>query len=213
LGRVDGAAVDGEGLGGAELVDVGEGALGGGDVAEEQVVGEGVVVGAGVEGVGLEEGFGLAGEEESAGGVGVVEGFLAYAVAGEEELLFGLVPEGEGEHAAEVGGAVGAVLFVEVEDDFGVGLGAEAVAGGLEVAAEGFEVVALAVVDEVEGAVFVGHGLVAGGEVDDGEAAMGQAAGGGVGVEVDAAAVGAAVGEDGGHAREFVTRGGGGVEI
>ena len=38
MGRVDGAAVDGEGLGGAELVDVGEGALGGGDVAEEQVV-------------------------------------------------------------------------------------------------------------------------------------------------------------------------------
>src|SRR4051794_16303602 len=51
-------------------------------------------------------GFGVVWTRPASGpakrGEGVVEGFLAHTVAGEEELFFRVVPDGEGEHAVQV---------------------------------------------------------------------------------------------------------------
>ena len=54
----------------------------------------------------------------------VVERLDAQPVAGDKELLAARVPDGEGEHAAEVLHAVVAVFLVEVDDGFGVAVGA-----------------------------------------------------------------------------------------
>src|SRR5690606_32218496 len=70
---------------------------------------------------------------------------------------------------------------------------AKAAAHGLELGADGLEVVDLAVEDDADGAVVAVHRLVAGREVDDGEPAVPEAD---ARAEMKAVAVGAAMGED-----------------
>ena len=101
----------------------------------------------------------------------VVERLDAEAIAGAEQGLRFLVPEREGEHAAEVLHAIGAPFAVGAQDDFGVGLGAELLAAD--------DVAQLKIVVDfaVEGepiAGFIGHRLVAGREIDDAQTAMGE---------------------------------------
>ena len=62
------------------------------------------------------------------GPTAVEERLLADAVAGEEQTLAALVPEGEREHPVEMPDAVDPVLLVQVDDHLGVALGREAVA-------------------------------------------------------------------------------------
>ncbi len=102
----------------------------------------------------------------------------------------------EGEHAAEALDAIVAPLLKGVDDDFGIAAGAEAVAGGFELFAQISEIVNLAVKGDPDGAVFIAHGLLAKGGVDDGEAAVAE---GDVLADEVAVAIGAAVGECGGH--------------
>ena len=106
------------------------------------------------------------------------------------------VGDREGEHAVELLDAGVAVLFVGVDDGFGVGLGAEAMAAGLELAAELAMVVDLAVEDDPDRAVFVGHRLLAAGPVDDRQAPVTEARPRGVKV---AAAIGSAMVQPVGH--------------
>ncbi len=73
--------------------------------------------------------------------------------------------------------AVGAIFFVEMNDDFGVGVRAKTMCVGFsfELAAQIGEVVDLAVVGDPHCAIFVAHGHVAiGGEVENGETAAAQ---------------------------------------
>ena len=65
----------------------------------------------------------------------------------------------------------GAVLFVGVQDGFGIAAGAVSMAGALEGGTQIGVVEDFAVIGDPEGAVFVGHGLVAG-DIDDAEAAV-----------------------------------------
>ena len=62
------------------------------------------------------------------GAGGVVEGLDAHAVADAPQPPPRLIPEGEGEHAVEAVEAVDAVLGIGLEQDFGIGIGAEVVA-------------------------------------------------------------------------------------
>jgi hypothetical protein len=110
-----------------------------------------------------------------------------------------VLQDGEGEHAAEMVDAVRAPFLIGMEDDLGVGAGAEAVAMGLQFPAQVEEVVDFAVVDDPAGFVLIGDGLVAGGEVNDAEAGHGQ---GGIAEDHGAGVVGAAVGKGGVHAFE-----------
>src|SRR6185312_4492963 len=96
-----------------------------------------------------------------------VEGLDAERVAGGEEGLVALVPEGEAEDPVEAGDAVGAPLLVGVDYHLAVGVRRKSVAGGLELGPHAEVVVDLAVGDDVALSVLGVEGLVAAGEVDD----------------------------------------------
>ena len=67
-----------------------------------------------------------------------------------------------------------ALLLVEMDDDFGVALGDEAVPGCHQPVAELLEVVDLAVLHHPHRAIFVGNRLMAAGDVDDAQSAVAQ---------------------------------------
>lgn len=192
--------VEGEVVAGHEFADATEeGAIAGG-VAKGEVFGQKVVFGLSGDGGVFEEGFDFRGEGEGAGTVPiVVKGLDAEAVAGGKEGAFGFIPDGEGEHAAVGLEALGAVLFVGVEEGFGIAAGGVAMAGGFEGGSEGGVVEDFAIEDNPGGSVFVGHGLVAAMEVDDGEAAVAERDAVGLTVE-EAEVVGSTVADGRGHA-------------
>ncbi len=107
-----------------------------------------------------------------------VERLDAQPVAGEEELLAPPIPDGKPEHAVEPSHAVRSPLLVGVDDRLGVAARAEAVAAGLQLGPQLGVVVDLAVEDDLDRTVLVGHRLVPPGEVDDAQPAHpdGQAA-------------------------------------
>ena len=107
-----------------------------------------------------------------------------------------LIGDREREHAVEALDAGVAVLLVGVDDGFGVGLGAERWPRASQVAAQLAVVVDLAVEDDPDRAVLVGHRLLAAGAVDDGQAPVAERHPRRVKV---AAAVGAAMVEPVGH--------------
>ncbi len=132
----------------------------------------------------------LAGEQQPARLVPIDQRLLAQPVAGQEQLPPPGVPEGEGEHAVQVREHLRPLVLVEMDEHFRVALGAEAVAGPLQPAAELAEVVDFAVEDDPHRAVLVGHRLLAAGEVDDRQPAMAQGDSGQWAVAVASRAVG-----------------------
>ncbi len=116
--------------------------------------------------------------------------------------MFARVPEGNRKLAVQLLHEVVAGLFVQVRDDFGVGLRREAVPAVHEVAAQLDVVEDLAVEDDLDGAVLVADGLLAAFEVDDAEAPVDQAHLVPLAVDVEALAVGPAMHQRGAHRGE-----------
>src|SRR5581483_7629216 len=85
-----------------------------------------------------------------------------------------LVVKRKGEHASKLLNAISAVLFVEMNDDFGVGVRGKAMAAGFQVRTKLLEIVDLAVVDDPNGFIFVEDGLVPAGQIDDAQTAHAQ---------------------------------------
>jgi hypothetical protein len=102
----------------------------------------------------------------------VVERLDSQPVARQHQPPPGAIPQGDGEHTVQPGRKRDTLRLIQMDDALGVGTGAEGVSLLLELGAQGRVVVDLAVEDGPDGAVLVGEGLVAGGEVDNGEAAM-----------------------------------------
>jgi hypothetical protein len=127
---------------------------------------------------------------------GIEERLLAEPIAGGEKLTPPPVIDREREHALELLDTRRSVLFVGVQDRLGVAGGAEAVALRFEHGPEFAVVVDLAVEDDLARAVFVGHGLMPAGAVDDREPPVGQRDVDGIEKPV---AVGAAMGDRGVH--------------
>ena len=121
------------------------------------------------------EGAQLRGELQAAAVDPVVERLDPVAVSGEDEPPLSGVPEPDREHPAQPPREVEPVLLVEVDEHLGVAVRAEAVARALELGPQLSVVVELAVLDDVNRSVLVGDRLVAGLEVDDREAAGGEA--------------------------------------
>ena len=133
----------------------------------------------------------LRAEDELAVGQHAVEQRLdAKPVPGQEQAAGSAVVEAEGKHAAEALHAGRAPLLPGVEDDLGVAVGAELVAQAPQLLHQFAEIVDLAVVADAKIAVGAEHGLLAAGQVDDGQAPVGQAQ---PRLRVQAALVGTAV--------------------
>jgi hypothetical protein len=117
----------------------------------------------------------LRGEVELVAVARVVERLDAEAVARREQQFVALVPEHEGELAAQMAQAVRAFFFVQVKDDLAVRARAQAMTAHDELALIALVVVKLAVDDDVERLVLVRDRLVAGRQVDDAEARVSEA--------------------------------------
>src|SRR5687767_11963816 len=109
----------------------------------------------------------LRAEEQTTGALAVEERLLSEPVPDQQGALPAGVPDAEGEHALQLGRALVSQLLVKVEDRFGVRVRAEAVSLRFEAWSQRGVVVDLAVEDDPQRAVLVGHGLLAAFEVDD----------------------------------------------
>ena len=122
-----------------------------------------------------QQAFDLGAPDELPVSNGVVELLDSHPVAREEQAFPATVPEREGEHPVAALHEVVAELFVGVNDHFGVGRRSKAMTARLELAPQLAKVVDLAVEDDPDAAVFVGDRLVSPADVDDREAAHGEA--------------------------------------
>ena len=136
----------------------------------------------------------------------IIERLLAQAVAREQEPPARRIPDDKGEHAAQPLGQRIAPLFVAVDQHLGVALAAEEMALGDQLGAEIEVIVDFAIEGDVNGAVLVAHRLRAEGrEVDDREPPMPERD---RAVGEEAAAVGAAMSDHGGHPAQQLAVGG-----
>ena len=158
-----------EGAGRRELPDGPEDAPGRGHIVESQVLAERVEVQIARDGRVLENALDFRGEEEPLPVPGVHEGLDAGPVPREHQAPGALVEDGEGEHAAQAPHAVRALGLVGPQDHLGVRCRAEASAARLQVSAQLAEVVDLAVEDDAHRSIITDHGLIARGQIDDGE--------------------------------------------
>jgi len=140
-----------------------------GDMAPEEKADVASRLGGGVNAATGQQGFDLGGDSEGFAIIGIVEGFDAEGVAGQEYTLAAGIPDEEGIHSAEFIYHSSALSGVEVEEDFGIAVGTELVAFIFEFAAEGAVVVDFSIEDDNVGAIGTVHGLGSGfGEVNDG---------------------------------------------
>src|SRR5258708_11427298 len=109
----------------------------------------------------------------------IIERFFTKPVAGQEQCPGVRVPDGKGEHAAEVVQASCAPFTVSLEDYLGVRVAVEADAMGFQFRANFSKIVDLTVVDDPVPSITVLHRLVAGErEIEDGETPIAEKDGG-----------------------------------
>src|SRR5207253_6399419 len=138
-----------------------------------------------------DDGFDLAREQPLTVQLGVEQRLHAVTVAGQQQPAPGSVVNGERENAPQRLHEIGALLFVQVHEDLGVGGALEDVPPAGQGGAQVGVIIDLAVVDDLDAAVLVGHRLrPAGGEVDECETPVDQLA---ILVRVAAGAVRAAM--------------------
>ena len=122
----------------------------------------------------LQDALEFAGKQQPARLVTINQRLLPQPIAGQHQLLPPGVPDGQGKHAVKVCNEFWPVVFVEMDQHFGVALSAEAMPGPFQSAAEVAEVIDFAVENDPHGAVFVRQWLFAAGEVDDRQPPMAQ---------------------------------------
>ena len=126
----------------------------------------------------------------------VVQGLDAQPVARDEERFRVAIPDGKGEHAAQMLHTVRAVLFVKVNDGLGIAVRAVAVAARDELLAQGEMVVNLAIEHDPERAIFIRNRLMSARNIDNAEPSHADAQ---MAVRIKAFVVGPAMGDDAAH--------------
>src|ERR1700722_10017258 len=167
-----------------------------GKISESEVLGEDGTTEPCIDSGVRENRFNFRAEDQTFGAELIVERLDAQTIAREEDSLAASVPDGEGEHAAQVLNAVVAVFFVKMDDGFGVATGAVNMSARFELRAQVGVVVDFAVEDDPDGSVFVTQRLLAGGEIDNAQATHTQR---GRTVDADAFIIGATVGNSIAH--------------
>ena len=140
-----------------------------GNVAQREIVVEGLQVEIARQVAVDEERLDLGAEDDPIGQNRVVERLHAQTVARDQEAPAPCIPERERKHPVQPGDETVGIVFVEVCDHLRVALRLEHVALGLQICSQGMEVVDLAVQDHPYALVFIRDRLGAGLEIDDGE--------------------------------------------
>ena len=146
-----------------------------------------------------QDGLDLGAKDQVPADLAPVQGLFADAVPVEQQAAALAVPQGQPEHAVGLGlaGPEVAVFLVGVDDGLGVAVvGAETVAALQQTLAQLQVIVNFAVKDHPEAVVFVGDGLAAGDQINDGQAPDGQ---GNLPVLIIARIVRPPMGESGAH--------------
>jgi hypothetical protein len=105
----------------------------------------------------------------------IIERFYTQPVARDKQFFFALVPNGKGEHSAQILHTVRAVLGVKMQDRFRVAVSLVIVAFGDQFVAMVGVVIDLAIVGNDQLARSVFHRLVPVRDIDDAQAAVAQA--------------------------------------
>ena len=93
------------------------------------------------------------------------------AIAGQQQLAFLLVVERKTEHPPQLLKAIGTHLFVQVDNDLGVGVGVKAMTAAFEFGPKLGKVIDFTVKHHPDRPVFIEDGLMAAGNVNNAEAA------------------------------------------
>src|SRR5262249_35229597 len=96
-----------------------------------------------------------------------IERFDAYPIASKNEAASPLIPDGEGEHAAQTGKRGSIPLQEGAKDNFRVATSGKTMAFGFEFSAQLGMIINLAVEDEDSGAIIRKERLIATAEIDD----------------------------------------------
>ena len=157
-----------------KLLDFGINAAGAGEMAVEKILGErGGIDRAADPGV-LEQRLDLRPKNQRLAVAPIVKRLLARAVARQKQALGAVVPQGDGEHPVQFAQAVRALLLVQVDDGFAVGMGLEMVAAVQQPLAQLAVIINFAVENQGDVAGFVGERLVAGFKVNNAQPPDGQ---------------------------------------
>ena len=143
----------------------------------------------------------LRGEHDLVRRDGIVQRLDAARISAGDQASLPCVPEQEGELALQVLKEIGTVLFVKVDEQLGVGRGAELVASIRQAATQLFVVVQFAVADRGDGIVFVVKGLFAAVQIDDAESNVPQTDAPAIENRVSRS-VGSAMRDGGAHSRQ-----------
>ena len=132
----------------------------------------------------------LRGERQLRSPLHVEQRLLAQMVPGHEQPAGRVVPDREGEHAAQPVKAGLAQFLVEMQHHLGVGFGGEPMALRLQLGHQPAIVVDLTVADDPLGAVLVADRLSSAFEIDDGQAPVPER---GAAAQLNGAVIGAAM--------------------
>ena len=102
----------------------------------------------------------------------IIEWLLARSITRDHQPLSVGVPDREGKHATQMFDKIQSMLFIEMDNDFGVTVGAELVSGIDQLPSELNIIVDFTVKRNLHGVVFVAQRLCAAGDVDDTQAPM-----------------------------------------
>ena len=115
----------------------------------------------------LQQRLELAAEIQPASVVTVEHGFLTKPVTSQQQSLSSVVPQSEREHPPQPLHAIVAILFVEMDDDFGVAGRCQLMPAALQFSRQFAVVVDLAIENDLNRAVFIADRLTSAGQVDD----------------------------------------------
>lgn len=136
--------------------------------------------------------FDLAAKQEQTILIIIIERFDTEDIPRTKHGFGFLVPDHEGEHAAQFAGQLIAPLLIAMQQHLGIGPGGKGMACSDQFLAQGLEVIDLAVKNADKTAILIEHGLLAALQVNDGKAAVAQ---GYLVIHIVAFAVRAAVGD------------------
>ncbi len=100
----------------------------------------------------------------------IVKGFNPQPIPGDDQVSFFPIPKPDGKHSLKVGQKILLPFFVGMDNDLGIGMAPEKMSSFDQLFSQFQKIIDLSVKNQLDGSVFVTHGLVSLlGQIDDGQ--------------------------------------------